>query len=29
MPLAEFDKGFKLITTGNRATGKVLLLPFA
>lgn len=29
LPLAEFDQGFKLITTGSRATGKVLLLPFA
>jgi threonine 3-dehydrogenase len=29
LPLADFDQGFKLITTGSRATGKVLLLPFA
>ncbi len=29
LPLAEFDQGFKLITTGSRATGKVLLLPQA
>jgi len=29
LPLAEVDRGFKLITTGSRATGKVLLLPFA
>jgi threonine 3-dehydrogenase len=27
LPLEEFDKGFQLITTGSRATGKVLLRP--
>jgi threonine dehydrogenase-like Zn-dependent dehydrogenase len=27
LPLEEFDQGFKLMTTGPRDTGKVILFP--